>query len=182
MIGLHVRHELPQWLVDNGFKKGVEIGVYKGAYTEMFCVAGVEMIYAVDPYIAYSEERSQLRQEFLCGYGQGVLSKYKNVTYVRKTSMEAVKDFADESLDFVYIDGNHAYKECKEDITEWAKKVRKGGVIAGHDYEGRSSKYVHQVVDEYIKEYNIPELEVIAKRGYMTEIGDKHASWLFFKT
>jgi hypothetical protein len=181
MIGLHVRSELPKWLVDNGFKKGAEIGVYKAEYTEMFCNAGVEMIYAIDPYIAYSEERSQLRMEFLCGFAMGKLMGRTNVTFIRKISMDAVKDFEDESLDFVYIDGNHSYENCKADITEWAKKVHKGGVVSGHDYAGRSSAGVRPAVDDYVKENNITTLEVFAKRGYMIRIGDKHASWLFIK-
>jgi glycosyltransferase involved in cell wall biosynthesis len=48
--------------------------------------------------------------------------------------MQAVTDFADESLDFVYIDGNHQLKYVVEDIVEWTKKIKKGGIIAGHDY------------------------------------------------
>ena len=48
--------------------------------------------------------------------------------------MEAIKDFKPESLDFVYIDANHSYKNMKDDIEGWSKIVRKGGIVSGHDY------------------------------------------------
>jgi len=40
----------------------------------------------------------------------------------------------DESLDFVFIDANHAYADTKELILAYLPKVKMGGVIAGHDY------------------------------------------------
>lgn len=46
--------------------------------------------------------------------------------------MAAAPDFKPESLDFVYIDGDHKFKYVAEDISEWFWK--KGGMIAGHDY------------------------------------------------
>ena len=48
--------------------------------------------------------------------------------------MDAVEDFEDESLDFVYIDGHHGFRYIAEDLCEWSYKVRKGGIISGHDY------------------------------------------------
>ncbi len=55
------------------------------------------------------------------------------VELLRKTSLEAVKEFADESLDFVYIDANHEYTYVLHDILAWYPKVRKGGILAGDD-------------------------------------------------
>ena len=41
----------------------------------------------------------------------------------------------DESLDFVYIDGDHSYEGAKSDIELYYSKVKQNGLIAGHDYE-----------------------------------------------
>ena len=49
--------------------------------------------------------------------------------------MDAVEDFEDNSLDFVFIDGAHDFKNVAMDICEWAKKVRPGGIVYGHDYK-----------------------------------------------
>lgn len=53
---------------------------------------------------------------------------------VRLTSMEAVNNYQDNSLDFVFIDGNHEYEYVFNDIKHWILKVKSGGILAGHDY------------------------------------------------
>jgi predicted O-methyltransferase YrrM len=50
------------------------------------------------------------------------------------TTNEAVKLFEDDSLDAVFIDADHSYEAVKLDIQNWMPKVRKGGILAGHDY------------------------------------------------
>jgi len=56
------------------------------------------------------------------------------VTIKRMDTVEASKDFADESVDFVFVDADHTYEGCKRDIQAWWPKVKKGGLMAGHDY------------------------------------------------
>lgn len=64
--------------------------------------------------------------------------------------MDVVKGFKEESLDFVFIDANHEFKEVACDISEWSKKVRKGGIVAGHDYGRRPDGKFCQVKDVVI--------------------------------
>lgn len=54
---------------------------------------------------------------------------------LKMKSMEAVKLYKDESLDFVFIDASHKYEDVKDDITHWLQKVKKGGILAGDDYD-----------------------------------------------
>jgi hypothetical protein len=56
---------------------------------------------------------------------------------VRLTSQEAHKLYDEESLDFVFIDAAHDMRSVLKDICGWSPKVKKGGIIAGHDYGGR---------------------------------------------
>ena len=49
--------------------------------------------------------------------------------------------FEDERLDFVFIDANHSYEACLEDIRLWFPKVKPNGVIAGHDYTNAVRSY-----------------------------------------
>jgi hypothetical protein len=43
-------------------------------------------------------------------------------------------EFADGSLDCVYLDANHAYLAVRDDLAAWYPKVRPGGLLSGHDY------------------------------------------------
>jgi hypothetical protein len=52
----------------------------------------------------------------------------------RMTTNEAAGLFKDESLDAVFIDADHSYEAVKLDIQNWMPKVRRGGILAGHDY------------------------------------------------
>jgi hypothetical protein len=70
------------------------------------------------------------------------------ITPIRKSSVEAAKDYADASLDFVFIDGDHRYECVLEDIKAWLPKIKNLGVIAGHDYGWCTDvrKAVHEVL------------------------------------
>ena len=98
------------------------------------------------------------------------LAKF-NVRFIRKSSMEAVQDFKDESLDFIYIDANHSFPYVMNDIVEWSKKVRPGGFVSGHDYSPYMFE-VKQAVDIWVKENNIKPL-------FLTE---KHKTWFYVKS
>lgn len=79
---------------------------------------------------------------------------------IRKTSTDAAKDFSDDWFDFCYIDARHDYKSVLEDLSCWFSKVKRGGVIAGHDYvdgmiEG-SDFGVKKAVNQFFKEHNTP--------------------------
>ena len=50
------------------------------------------------------------------------------------SSLEAVKFYDDNSLDFVFIDAEHSYESVIQDIQAWLPKIKKGGILAGDDY------------------------------------------------
>ena len=53
---------------------------------------------------------------------------------IRKDSSLTAEDYQDNSIDFVFIDGDHSYEGCKKDILAWKSKIKENGVLAGHDY------------------------------------------------
>lgn len=140
-----------------GFKKGVEVGVLDGAFSSVLLntIPGLELI-GIDPYQAYSGYRDYKKQATFDRSrerAQQLAAKWPNFNLVIEMSMDAVKKFADESIDFVYIDGNHSYDYVRDDIREWSKKVRAGGVVSGHDYYVFKSGAwgIIRAVDEYVK-------------------------------
>jgi predicted O-methyltransferase YrrM len=53
---------------------------------------------------------------------------------VKALSWDGANYYTDESLDFIFIDAAHDYESVKKDINAWFPKLKKDGVIAGHDY------------------------------------------------
>jgi len=98
--------------------------------------------------------------------------------------MDAVKDFEDDSIDFVYIDGNHSFKYVAEDICEWVKKVKVGGFVCGHDYiySNPLNFHVRHVVDAYVQARAIQKFWVLGrKKPDKGERRDQWRSWMFRK-
>jgi hypothetical protein len=54
---------------------------------------------------------------------------------IRAKSVRAAASIVRDNLDFVFIDAEHDYESCRDDIAAWLPKVRDGGTIAGHDYD-----------------------------------------------
>lgn len=97
--------------------------------------------------------------------------------------MEAVKQFEDESLDFVYIDADHSFITSANDVYEWSKKVRKGGIVSGHDYIKMDHIHVQTMLDAYTQAYKIRPWFVLGReeKAYEEEIRDDSRSWMFVK-
>lgn len=59
-----------------------------------------------------------------------------NITIIRGSSKDYLKNFTSNTFDFIYIDGNHQYDSVKSDIVN-AKRIvnQKFGIICGDDYE-----------------------------------------------
>ena len=70
--------------------------------------------------------------------------------HLRMTSIQASTLFKNQSLDFVFIDASHSYIDVKNDILTWKPKIKKNGILAGHDYRS-SWPEVIRAVDELLK-------------------------------
>ena len=91
-------------------------------------------------------------------------------------SADTIVEFEDGSFDFVFIDGNHEYSHVLEDITEWTKKVKPGGIVCGHDYkEDKVNNYgVIEAVNEYVHDNHIAPWFILRKKGLVD-------CWMFIK-
>ena len=134
--------DLTELFNELGFKVGVEIGVSAGLYSKWLLqkINGLQL-YCVDPWEAYEEyveQHDEQGQDNLNDIYDKALKRLEpfgdRVKFIRKYSMDAVNDFEDNSLDFVFIDGNHSFEYVVEDIARWNQKVKSGGIISGHDY------------------------------------------------
>lgn len=120
--------------------KGVEVGTFKGEFSKEILSNWRGTLYMVDIWDSvaegYDDASNHGRFDYNI-YGEAI----KNIKghedrgiMIRATSEIASMMFQNRSLDFVYIDANHAYEFVKQDIALWYPKVKKGGYICGHDY------------------------------------------------
>jgi len=176
-----------------GFTVGVEVGTFEAEYAEVLCKANPAMeLYGVDPWARYDETdyyNSDKRANDAYQIAVSRMVKYRFIP-IRKMSMDAVKDFEDDALDFVYVDGNHRLEFVINDIAEWGKKVRVGGIVAGHDYiEFRVPKHnkfeimVVKAVQVYAACYGINPWFVLGRQAKGEGlIRDEVRSWMWVKS
>ena len=172
-----------------GFKIGAEIGVRGGGYSAILCraIPGVRL-YGVDPYVPHKGYLDHTRKSTFDKFHEEAkarLAPYENYHFIEKFSLDAVKDFANNSLDFVYIDGNHDFYNVTADITFWSEKVRPGGIISGDDFfkhKGPSRIHVYQVVKALAVAYSIrPWFVLGADETVPGEKRDSGRSWMWVK-
>jgi len=139
------------------FKIGAEIGVMRGvnALAMLQRIEG-SFLNLIDPWTLYGNWKDQEKIDRRYTTTLRRMGQYsERVNIIKKTSMEAVGDFKDESLDFVYIDGFHEFDAVMSDLIFWVPKVRPGGIIAGHDYYNFWRAGVVTAVDAYVKGHGI---------------------------
>lgn len=188
------RPELYGLFAELGYRVGCEVGVEKGKNAQEMHerIRGLRL-YAVDPYRQHPQ-CSYAAHAYLRHWDVAYLARVeaqaharldpRGATFLREFSEDAARLVPDASLDFVYIDGDHSYDFVMLDIILWGRKVRQGGIVAGHDYylesdrPGRRAK-VTRAVDDYCRVHGI-DLMVTAE-AHPREKGDSYPSWLWVK-
>lgn len=121
--------------------EGVELGTYEGEFAEQILrnwrgekLWLVDSWCYLDDYLdSYngSDEVMQARYELAMRRLQCFRSR---VGWLRERTEIGVSRFQDETLDFIYVDANHSYFHALNDLRLWYPKVKRGGLISGHDY------------------------------------------------
>jgi hypothetical protein len=155
---LRNRIDLAAEFAARGYTYGAEIGVADGRFSLTLCqtIPNLRLV-CIDPWMPYKgntrggdydqhERNYWLAREHLAPYSAAL---------VRQRSIDAAPQFADGEFDFVYIDGNHDFDYVMLDLILWTPKVRKGGIVAGHDYYHFGQAGVIPAVDAYCAAHGI---------------------------
>jgi len=179
-INIHISRwkEFPILLKELGVHDAVEIGTYKGNFAEVLCRLIPDInLSVVDAWKVYKDYKdygiTDLEDE---AYRQTLERANKfGFKICKGWSMDIVKEFEDESLDFIFIDGNHDFEHVVEDVAKWSKKVKKGGIVAGHDFFRNHHKRfgVKEAIPAWCEANDIKPLFVVAH--------DKCPSWFYIK-
>jgi hypothetical protein len=121
---------------------GVEVGVCLAHTTEAYAkgIKNLKKLYAVDNYPTFVDwdgsDWNKDRQDLMKKAAQEKMLAYKDKVEIHHVSSEEfVKTIEDESLDFVFIDGDHSFEAALKDFQNYYPKVKKGGIFGGHDIQ-----------------------------------------------
>lgn len=155
--------DIPRLFRELGFKVGAEIGVFEGSYSKWLLkgipglkLYGIDSWVVYDGYVDYKESTMSKAQQKAIDNVRGY-----DCELIKGWSHDVVHQFEDNSLDFVFIDGNHSYEHAVCDIAAWSKKVKSGGIIYGHDFDDYSNSKrwkemnVINAVEGWVKSYKI---------------------------
>jgi len=136
---------------ENNYKTVAEVGIGYGTHAKsLLKETDVERLYLVDPMVYYPNDRFSSDIESKTCDVQGVTTPFEGMvslitselepwknryTWFRTKSLEVTSEqIPDESLDAVFIDGDHTYDAVLADLAFWWKKVKVGGHVVGDDY------------------------------------------------
>ncbi|MFT5666939.1 MAG: O-antigen/teichoic acid export membrane protein [Vicingaceae bacterium] len=156
---------------------GTEIGVHRGEFSRyLLSNAKPSKFHLIDPWKWFdSEEYSatlyggnkggkQANMDLRYSKVQKLLQNEISSGQVqvhRMLSTDAARNIEDNSLDWIYIDGDHSYKGVMDDLEFYYPKIKKGGFIIGDDYD-KENWYGDDViiaVADFVKKYKVEEVE-----------------------
>jgi hypothetical protein len=170
MITIKTREELLDFFPKNSI--GAEIGIFKGEFSKLILKKiQPALFYMIDPWEGniVSGDKNGNNVISIQGelhYASHILPEFgflPNTKILRHYS-DIINIFPDEYLDWIYIDAEHSYFNVKNDLYNSFSKVKKGGIISGHDYNNDMFPGVVRAVTELC---NDKQLSI----SYLTEDG-----------
>jgi len=103
---------------------------------------------------------------------ESILKKYDTKNQVKiikgfSTDPSIINEFGDETLDIIYIDGDHSFNGCYSDLCNWYPKLKNGGFIINDDYLWDD---VNKSVNLFCEENKISVFSVFGNQSMMQKI------------
>lgn len=141
-------HVLLDLVKQHNWTRGTEIGVLNGAtFFHLLDGAPNLEMYAVDNWRSDDKDYGDLTkvgEEFHANaerYGQ-------RACILQGNSVAMAHEVPNGCLDFCFLDADHSYESVKADIDAWLDKVKRGGMMLGHDWNPERFPGVIKAVQE----------------------------------
>lgn len=139
----------------DGPRKGVEVGVYRGEMSAALLEARHDLtLYMVDHWreIPPTDAPCSQRPQSVCDDDRRRTFEATAFAIDRRhlvcaPSPLVAGGFADESLDFVFLDADHRREAVLADCRAWFDKVKPGGLLCGHDYDDDAAPWTWGVTE-----------------------------------
>jgi hypothetical protein len=162
---------------------GCEVGVYRGEMSAVMLARNPCLhLVMVDSWegegLAYhtqNDSKARLSSDQMEKHYRATLAAVafamERADVRRMRSLEAAVSFPERFFDFVFIDADHSYEGCREDISAWKGKVKPGGWLCGHDYRVKPGRDIGVVraVNDFCRSNGL-ELETDANFTWFTRI------------
>lgn len=144
------RFQLWQQLFELADAKTVaEVGVWKGDFAEhiLGSCSSVEKYYMIDPWASlpdWNKPANVSSEKFEHIYAEAIAKvafASEKVTVLRGKTKDVIPEIPDNSLDFVYVDGDHTLRGITIDLIKLFPKVKENGFIAGDDFMPKPWKH-----------------------------------------
>ena len=132
---------------------GIEIGTCRAESTSFLLekCPNIDRIFTIDPYKAYDDWNGEINQnvidKFMMIAQENLKSYGDRARMIRETSNDAVNNFTDTLVDFIFVDGDHSYEQTLADCESYYPFLKKGGFFCGHDYS--SIEAVYKAVNDF---------------------------------
>lgn len=158
-----------------------EIGVARGLYSKKIIeYTNPNMLYLIDGWknidLGYPDKNMVLDSEHNKRYINLQKLYYNNpkVKFIRLLSLDAVQIFNKQFFDWIFIDADHSYQGCLNDLLAYDTLVKDDGLIVGHDYipedKGKKGFGVTKAVHDFVKNKNYHLVGVTNEDKYQTYV------------
>ena len=170
---------IPNLIRTRGYTSMIEIGVFCAGHCKAILDnSPLKMLVGIDPYKMYPQSpllNIDNQDEWDCLYEIAMkrLDPHR-YTHIRATSDKAIMLFPDinklseenraivvgagrvalQSFDIVFIDGNHTAEALTNDLNNYEKLIRKGGVLSIHDFRHPTFPELTPVIENFAKQHN----------------------------
>ena len=111
-----------------------EVGVAEGFFSKIIMeMISPSKIYLID-YYQHNSPHNEYDHNNHYKYILNKFNDIKEVSIMKGLSWDCLQQLSSDSLDYIYIDGDHSYESVKKDITGAMRVIKNGGILHFNDY------------------------------------------------
>jgi hypothetical protein len=163
----------------------VEIGVWRGAFSEIALRVWLGKYYMVDTWAWRPFDNSRDKNymdsatniyNLLLATNRTAFAKNRTIL-LKMYSQEAARRFDDGFFDWIFIDAKHTKTDVTADLNAWYPKLRQGGLLTGDDYGDASNTPIMTERRYRLRILGLRNAKLLPSEGRYRGVIDTHLKW-----